>query len=132
MNIDYDMGWKSHVYGKGGLILSLNQRTHLLRRLRNHISGTKLQKIVDSLWTSKLRNYLQLWTTVRLEETQPNKQAAMDMQKTRNKLPRILERKRIHERKPVKEMQKSGYAIGKPNGSQIKMIEMWKARNYPI
>ena len=46
-----DMNWNEKVYGKGGLISSLNQRTHLIRRLRNHIGGEKLRKIVDSLWT---------------------------------------------------------------------------------
>ena len=51
ISVDDDLGWKNHVYGKGGLIASLNQRTHLIRRLRNHIRGEKLWKSVDSLWT---------------------------------------------------------------------------------
>ena len=37
VQIDEDMNWNEHVYGKGGLISSLNQRTHMIRRLRNHI-----------------------------------------------------------------------------------------------
>ena len=35
INIDDDLGWKNHVFGKGGLISSLNQRTHMIRRLRH-------------------------------------------------------------------------------------------------
>ena len=42
-----DMNWNE----KGGLISSLNQRTQVIQRLRNHIGGEKLRKIVDSLWT---------------------------------------------------------------------------------
>ena len=39
ISVDDDLGWKNHVYGKGRLIASLNQRTHIIRRLRNHIGG---------------------------------------------------------------------------------------------
>ena len=54
INIDDDLGWKNHAYGKGGLISSLDQREQLTRRLRNYIGVEKSWKIVDSLRTSKL------------------------------------------------------------------------------
>ena len=60
VQVDDEMGWKEQVLGKGGVISALNQRTHLIRRLRNHINPEKLRRIVDSLWTSKLR--YGLWT----------------------------------------------------------------------
>ncbi len=45
----------------------LNQRLCIVKRMSNHVSKRRLQRIVDSLWTSKLRYGLQLWTEVRLE-----------------------------------------------------------------
>ena len=136
VQIDEDMNWNEHVYGKGGLISSLNQRTHMIRRLRNHIGGEKLRKIVDSLWTSKLRYGLQLWATVRMEETQPKKQAITDVQKVQNKLLRILEKKRISDKVEVKTMLKNqGMLSINQTAAQIKLVEMWKAKHveiYPI
>ena len=63
VQVDAVLGWKEQVHGKGGRILLLNQQTHLIKQLRNHICKEKLRKIVDSLWTSKLRYGLQLWAT---------------------------------------------------------------------
>ena len=86
--------------------------------------------IVDSLWTSKLRYVLQLWATLRLEETQPKKKVVVDVQKTQNRLLRILERKRIGERKSVKDMLKNQSTISvNQMAAQIKMVEIWKAKN---
>jgi hypothetical protein len=61
--MDNDQKWKSHFCGKGGLLSSLNQRLFMVKKMSNHISKNKLRKIVDSLWTSKLRYGLQLCTT---------------------------------------------------------------------
>ena len=44
VKIDDNMNWNEHVYGKGGLISSLTQRTHMIKRLRNHIGGKNRDK----------------------------------------------------------------------------------------
>ena len=54
--LDDELSWREQIHGKGGVISSLNQRTHLIKRLRNHIRKDKLKNIVDSLRTSKLRS----------------------------------------------------------------------------
>ena len=94
------MGWKDQVLGKGGVISALNQRTHLIRRLRNHINPEKLRRIVDSLWTSKLRYGLQLWATVRKEDMDSRKSIIVEVQKEQNKLLRVLERKKNKRQNP--------------------------------
>ena len=108
----------------------------MIRRLRNHIGGEKLRKIVDSLWTSKMRYGLQLWATVRMERSQPKKQAITDVQKTQNKLLRILEKKRISDKVEVKTMlNNQGMLSVNQTAAQIKLVEMWKAKHveiYPI
>ena len=51
MKIDDDMKWSSHIKG---LVSALNQRTSVLRRMKNHLNDERLKKIVDRIWTSKL------------------------------------------------------------------------------
>ena len=89
------------------MISSLNQRTHLIKGLRNHINPGKLRKIVDSLWTSKLRYGLQLWATLRTEDTETKKNLVVEVQKAQNKLLRVLEKKRISDKIPVKSILES-------------------------
>ena len=106
------------------------------RRLRNHTGGEKLRKIVDGLWTSKLIYGLQIWATVRMEESQVKKQAIADVQKTENELLRILEKKRIRDRVKVKTMLKNQDMLSvNQTAAQIKLVEMWRAKHvkvYPI
>ncbi len=68
--MDNDQKWKSHFCGKGGFLSSLSQRLFMVKRILKYISKNKLRKVVDSLWTSKLRYGLQLCTEVRLTEEQ--------------------------------------------------------------
>ena len=136
VQVDDEMGWKEQVLGKGGVISALNQRTHLIRRLRNHITPEKLRRIVDSLWTSKLRYGLQLWATVRMEDMDSRKSIIVEVQKAQNKLLRVLERKRISDKTPVKEMLDNQKMLSVNQlAAQIKLVEMWKAKNtenYPV
>jgi len=50
--IDNDIKWKGHIYGKSGVLSSLNQRLFTIRRLSNHIHQSKLKEIADSKWIS--------------------------------------------------------------------------------
>ncbi len=49
----------------------------------------RLQRIVDSLWTSKLRYGLQPCTEVRLTEDQPKNQVVAMVQKAQNKMLKV-------------------------------------------
>ncbi len=80
MMIDNDQKWKSHFCGK-----ALNQRLFMVKRMSNHVLKKRLQRIVDSLWTSKLRYGLQPCTEVRLTEDQPKKQVVAIVQRAQNK-----------------------------------------------
>ena len=131
------MGWKEQVLGKGGVISALNQRTHLIRRLRNHINPEKLRRIVDSLWTSKLR--YGLTATMGYGQNgsmDARKSIIVEVQKAQNKLLRVLERKRISDKTPVREMLDNQKMLSVNQlAAQIKLVEMWKAKNtenYPV
>jgi len=51
----------------------------------------RLQRIVDNLWTSKLRYGLQLCTEVRLSEDQPKNQVVTMVQRAQNKMLRVVD-----------------------------------------
>jgi len=63
----------------------------MVKRMSNHVSKKRLQRIVDSLWTSKLRYGLQSCTGggVRLTEDKPKNQVVARVKIAQNKMPRV-------------------------------------------
>ena len=57
--------WSEQIGGKGGVISSLNSRLYIIRRLKSHVSQKSVLKMVDGLFTSKIRYGLQLYGRVR-------------------------------------------------------------------
>jgi hypothetical protein len=57
INIEDKQDWQLHVKR---VILSLNQRLFVIRRIANQLPQEKIISIIHSLWISKLRNGLQL------------------------------------------------------------------------
>jgi hypothetical protein len=100
--MDNDQKWKSHFCGKGGLLSSLNQRLFMVKIISNHISQNKLCKLVDSLWTSKLKYGLQLCTEARLTKEHPKSQYMTMVQRSQNKMLRILDGTLVWDRKSTK------------------------------
>ena len=64
ITFDEKQSWKSHIYGKGVLIAALNMRLFAIRRLQNHLSKKALFKVVDGIFTSKIRYGIQLFGNV--------------------------------------------------------------------
>jgi hypothetical protein len=136
MIIENDLKWKGHIYGKGGVLSSLNQRLFTIRRLSNHIHLNKLKEIADSIWVSKLRYGLQLYSEVRTSNEQPTSQIMKELQKSQNKLLRALTGKKVSDRIKIEDMLKSLQMMSVNQiAAQIKLTEMWKALNdsqYPL
>ena len=134
--MDNDQKWKSHFCGKGGLLSSLNQRLFMVKRISNHISKNKLRKVVDSLWTSKLRYGLQLCSEVRLTEEHPKSLYMTMAQRSQNKMLRILDGALVSDRKSTKTLLDNQNMLSVNQiAAQIKLTEMWKASDdpqYPI
>ena len=60
LTFDDDLNWETQIYGKGGLITSLNSRLYLIKRLKNVLNKEALLKVVDGIFMSKVRYGLQL------------------------------------------------------------------------
>ena len=65
VKIDESQNWNEHLRC---LKASLNQRQFLIRRIEHQLPKDKLMSVVHSLWTSKLRYGLQLFTSVQLHQ----------------------------------------------------------------
>jgi hypothetical protein len=108
----------------------------MVKRISNHISKNKLCKVVDSLWTSKLRYRLQICTEVRLTEEHPKSLYMTMAQRLQNKLLRILDGALVSVRKSTKTLLDNQNMLSVNQiAAQIKPTEMWKASNdpqYPI
>jgi hypothetical protein len=60
--IDNNLKWKDHISGS---VVKHKPKTLTIRRLSNHIHINKLKEIADSIWVSKLRYGLPLYSEVR-------------------------------------------------------------------
>jgi hypothetical protein len=104
----------------------------MVKRISNHISKNKLRKVVDSLWTSKLRYGLQLCTEVRLTEKHPKSLYMTMAQRSQNKMLRILDGALVSDRKSTKTLLENQNMLSVNQiAAQIKLTEMWKASNDP-
>ena len=128
--------WKCHINGKGGLQSALNSRLYIIRRLQSHLSKKAVLKIVDGLFTSKLRYGLQLYGKVRTKESDPECNDFKAIQLIQNKLLRSLNGSKIKDMIPTSSLL-SKYSMLSVNqlNAQIKLVEIWKALNvddYPL
>ena len=99
-----DQKWSSQISGKGGLLSALNSRLYFIKRLKNHLAYPAVIKLVDGLFTSKLRYGLQLLGKVR---TSPEDMLSWEMkaiQLVQNKLLRTLNGSKIKEKISVAHM----------------------------
>ena len=81
-----DHQWKAQIFDKRGLISSLNSRLYIIRRLKSHLSMRSVQKLVDGLFTSKIRYGLQLLGQVRTKAEDPECADFKAIQLIQNKL----------------------------------------------
>jgi hypothetical protein len=136
MVIGNDQKWKGHIFGKGGLLSALNQRLFSIKRLSNHLSRPKLIKIAESIWMSKLRYGLQLFSEVQVCEEQHKTMEMRQMQVAQNKLLRVLTGKTNLDCIRIQDMLKEVNMMSvNQTAAQVKLTEMWKAVhdiNYPL
>jgi hypothetical protein len=102
----------------------------MVKRISNHISKNKLCKVVDSLWTFKLRYGLQLCTEVRLTAEHPKILYMTMAQRLQNKMLRILDGALVLDRKSTNTLLDNQNMLSVNQiAAQIKLTEMWKASN---
>ena len=136
ITFDHDQKWKSQVFGKGGVISSLNQRLYVLRRLQNHISKESLKKVANSIFTSKIRYGLQLLGKVRWTKEEPVQGDLCAIQKVQNKMIRLLNGCKLMDKISTEKLLTNVKMLSVNQlNAQIKITEVWKAMhdvNHPL
>ena len=91
----FDSKWQSQITGKGGLISALNSRLYIIHRLQSHLSKKAVLKVVDGIFTSKLRYGLHLLGKVRTTSSDPECAEFKAIQICQNNLMRSLNGSKI-------------------------------------
>ena len=130
ITIDDNQGWNSQIYGKGGTIPSLNSRMFIIKRINSHIGKVNIQKIVDSLYTSKLRYGLPLFGKIKWNQSDTQEKWLTDLQLNQNKMLRFLNGSKISDRISTESILiKFNILSVNQLNAQIKIMEIWKALN---
>ena len=112
--------------------MSLNRRLFTIRRLQNHLSNASLLKLVDGIFTSKIRYGLQLFGKVRMNQNDPTNKDFDNIQKVQSKLARLLTRTKLSDKVCTASLltKTNMMSVNQING-QIKIQEIWKSLNVP-
>ena len=124
--------WSSQIHGKGGLLSALNSRIFIIRRMRSHLSNSSILKLVDGIFTSKIRYGLQLYGKVRMTEEDQQGKDFKAIQLIQNALLRVLNGTRIIDRVSTRSLLKkfNMLSVNQIN-AQIKLLEIWKSLKVP-
>ena len=132
VTFDNDLKWESQVFGKGGIIASLNQRLHFLRRLKNFINKEALKKVANSIFNSKVRYGLQLIGRVRWSSEDSVQGNLKAVQKIQNKMLRLLNGSNLIDKISTKTLlEKANMLSVNQTNAQIKITHVWKALQDP-
>ena len=130
MKFQDNLEWKNQIFGKGGLISALNSRLCIIRRLQSHLSKKAILKVVDGLFTSKLRYGVQLYGKVRTSAADPECAEFKAIQIIQNNLMRSLSGNKIKDMISITSLttKLNMLSVNQLNAS-IKLLEIWKASN---
>ena len=106
ITVNNTLTWDDHVYGKGGVLSSVNKRIGALKRLSYSIPSEYLARISNSIVTSKLCYGLEIYGSVCLSNEEPKTRIQSDLQIALNKAMRIALKVRVVDRVPIRELCK--------------------------
>ena len=102
----------------------------IIKRLKNQIGGAYTKKIVDSLYTSKLRYGLPLYGKIRWTENDVNTKPFKDLQLNQNKMLRFMNSSKLKEKVSSKSILEKFKCLSVNQlNAQMKLLDMWKANN---
>ena len=131
-----NLQWKNQIFGKGGLISSLNSRLYIVRRLKSHLSLRNVLKVVDGIFTSKIRYGLQLIGKARTKREDAVCADLWAIQLVQNKLLRLLNKTQVKDGVSTASMLKKFEMLSVNQlNVQVKLMEVWKSqkiKDYPL
>ena len=127
--IDENQDWQQQLKT---VVTSLNHRLFVIRRIQNQLPKDKLLCVVHSLWMSRLRYGLQLYTKSVLTEEENRSPILKALQLTQNRMLRCINKSKISDKISIRTMlEKFDLVSVNQLAIQIKLIEVWKSINVP-
>ena len=131
-----NLQWQVQISGKGGLLSALNSRLYIIRRLKSHLSKKSILKVVDGIFTSKLRYGLQLFGRARTSDSDTESMDFKAIQLIQNNLIRSLNGTKTKDMISISSLlTKFNMLSANQLNASIKLLEIWKALNvdnYPL
>jgi len=125
-----DLTWQRHVYGKDGIISSINRRIGALKRLAHHIPTKYLSNIANATVASKIRYGIEIYGSVRISDNDPQCQIVKDLQVSLNQAMRIATRTRIKDRVRIADLcRRTKIKSVNHMSSESKLRMVWCALN---
>ena len=90
VTMDDNLRWNTQIYVTGGTISSPNSRIVIVNRIVNQVGKDRIKKIVDSLYTSKLRYGLPLFGRIKWNDSDVQEKWLTDLQLNQNKMLRYM------------------------------------------
>ena len=127
MQVQDSMKWDKNTTE---MVSALNSRLFQIRRIKNHIPKSQLRKVIHSLWFSKVRYGMSIWSSPRTEESETINSNMKKIQLAQNRLLRMLEGVRIKDRISISSMlEKHNFPSINQLSAEVKLTETWKAMN---
>ena len=127
MQVQDSMKWDKNTTE---MVSALNSRLFQIRRIKNHIPKSQLRKVIHSLWFSKVRYGMSIWSSPRTEESETINSNMKKIQLAQNRLLRMLEGVTIKDRISISSMlEKHNFPSINQLSAEVKLTETWKAMN---
>ena len=104
LTVDNHLKWDCHVYGKNGVLSSVNQRVGALKRLSYHVPKKYLPQFATATISSKIRYCISIYGSVRIEEQSSQDGQQKDLQVALNKAMRIVAGKKLSDRVSIRDL----------------------------
>ena len=90
IKVNNELSWGDHVFGKGSLLQSINQRVGALKRISRFIPSTYMSQIANAIVVSKVRYGAAIYGPIRMNDDEPLTAAHKELQLALNKAMRIV------------------------------------------
>ena len=128
--VNNNLTWNEHVFAKGGLLSSVNQRVGALRRLSYHVPRKFLPEIATALIASKIRYGIEIYGGIRVKEEDPLSASSKDLQIALNEGMRVAVGVRKRDRVRIADLTKqTGIQSVNRMAAEASLSLIWRSIN---
>ena len=132
ITINNALSWDDHVFGKGSLLQSVNQRVGALKRISRHIPSTYMGQIANAIVASKVCYGAAIFGPIRMTNADPLSAAHKELQLALNRAMRVVAHCRVSDRISIRSLiDATGIKPVNWISAESKLALLWQAVNDP-